>query len=147
MPRVRELTIAYRPHPSGAMIDARSLTSPQTVAAILFPILEHEAQEVFILLLLNTKRKLIAVHEIARGGIDSCHLDPRVIFRAALLVNAPGIILAHNHPSGDPSPSQEDLDLTTRLVAAGKLLEIEILDHLIVGDGRYCSFKETGRIF
>lgn len=144
--RVRELTIQYRPHPSGAISDNRSACTPATAAAILLPMLQHQAEEVFTILLLNAKCRLIAVHDISRGTIDSCHVPPERIFRAALLANASKVILAHNHPSGDPTPSQEDIILTRRLIDGGKLLGIEIMDHIVIGDGNYCSFKETGRL-
>lgn len=144
--RVRELTIRYTPHSSGATIDGRQCLDPRTCAAILTPMLEHQAQEVFVIILLNTKHRIIAVHEVSKGGMNTAQVDPRIIFRAALLANAPAIILAHNHPSGDPTPSPDDLNLTQRLMAAGALLGIEVLDHIIIGDRQYCSLKETGRL-
>lgn len=144
--RVRELRVTYGPHPSGATADARQLLQPFQTAAIVMPMLQHEAQEVMICLLLTTKYRLIAVHEVSRGGIDSTLVDPFVIYRAALLANAPALILAHNHPSGDPTPSPDDIALTRRLQEGGRLLNIQILDHLIIGERSYCSFKETGRL-
>lgn len=144
--RVKELTIQYRPHPSGAHADRRKLTTPKDCASVLVPILENQAQEVFIILLLNQRNHLIAVHEVSRGGLATCQVDPRIVFRAALLVDAAAIVLAHNHPSGDPTPSADDLSLTQRLKAGGLLLGITVLDHLVIGDQQYCSFQETGRI-
>lgn len=144
--RVRELSVTYRPHPSGAIADARSLLTSRNAVAILQPMLEHQAQEVFVILLLNMKYKLIAAHEISRGGLNETTVDPRVIFRAALLVNSPALILSHNHPSGDPAPSEEDLTTTRRIVAGGEILGIDVVDHLIIGDRCYCSLKDTGRM-
>ena len=73
-------------------------------------------------------------------------VTPRDVFKAAILANAAAVILAHSHPSGDPTPSRDDVELTSRLTAAGVLLGIEVLDHIVVGDGRYVSFKEIGRL-
>lgn len=146
MTRVRELTIAYRPHPSGAQADQRSACRPETAAAILIPMLEHQAEEVFLVLLLTTKCRVIAVHEISRGAVDQVHVHPGRIMRAALLANAPQVILAHNHPSGDPTPSPDDIGVTRAVVDAGRILEITVLDHLIIGDGTYCSLQATGRM-
>lgn len=146
MPRVRELTIQYRPHASGARIDGRKMTSPGAAAAVLTPILETRPDEVFVLLLLDTKRRLIAVHEISKGALDQTLVDPRVVFRACLLANAAAVILAHNHPSGDPTPSLDDLNLTARIAQAGELMAIEVHDHIIIGDERYHSMHEHGQI-
>jgi DNA repair protein RadC len=105
---------------------------------------EEEAQEVFGILLLNTKHKIVAVHEVSRGTLSSSMVHPREVFKTAVLHNAAAIICFHNHPSGDPEPSKEDIEITKRLVEAGKIMGIEILDHIIVGDDRYVSLKERG---
>lgn len=144
--RLRELIVTYRPHPVGTTLDGRTLTEPRTAAAILSPMLEHQADEVFTVLLLDSKHHLIAIHDIARGGLNVVAVEPRAVFRAALLSNAESIIVAHNHPSGDPTPSPDDCNLTARLIAAGTLMGIGVLDHIIVGDKQYCSFRETGRM-
>lgn len=144
--RIRELTIQYRPHPSGAYADDRRIKDAQDAAAILRPLLEHHPHELCVMLLLDTKHKLLGVHTVAQGGLSEAVVDPKVVFRAALLTNSPAFVLGHNHPSGDPTPSPEDLDLTIRLMAGGKLLGVEMLDHLIIGDGRFISLQETGRI-
>jgi len=88
---------------------------------------------------------VIAVHELGRGTLDSCTVHPRDVFKAALLANAAGVIVAHNHPSGDPTPSPADIALCSRLRAAGTVVGIELLDFVILGDGRYYSFTEAGR--
>lgn len=144
--RLRELIVTYRAHPVGTVLDGRSLADPRTAAAILTPMLEHQPDEIFTVLLLDTKRHIIAVHDVAKGGLNVIALEPRTVFRAALLANADAIIVAHNHPSGDPTPSADDLHLTTRLIQIGTLLGIAVLDHIIIGDRRYCSLKESGRI-
>jgi DNA repair protein RadC len=105
---------------------------------------EEEAQEVFGVLILNAKHKIVAVHEISRGTLNSSMVHPREVFKPAVLHNAAAIICFHNHPSGDPEPSRDDIEITNRLVEAGKIMAIEILDHIIVGDDGYASLKERG---
>ena len=105
---------------------------------------EEEAQEVFGILILNAKNKIVAVHEVSRGVLNSSLVHPREVFKPAVLHNAAAIICFHNHPSGDPEPSKEDIKTTNRLVEAGKIMGIEIFDHIIVGDDGYVSFKERG---
>jgi DNA repair protein RadC len=105
---------------------------------------QEEAQEVFGILILNTKHKIVAVHEISRGSLNSSIVHPREVFKAAVLHNAAAIICFHNHPSGDPEPSGEDMVITERLKYAGKILGISVCDHIIVGDDRYVSLKERG---
>jgi DNA repair protein RadC len=105
---------------------------------------QEEAQEVFGILVLNTKNKIVAVHEISRGTLSASIIHPREVFKPAVLHNAAAIICFHNHPSGDPEPSREDVELTKRLFEAGKIMGIEVLDHIIVGDDRYTSLKERG---
>jgi DNA repair protein RadC len=107
-------------------------------------LLEDEPSEVFAILCLNTKLRVLAYHEVSRGSLDSSPAHPREVFRAAILANAAGIILVHCHPSGDPSPSPDDVALTRRLREAGAVLGIDVLDHLVTGHGQYYSFRETG---
>jgi DNA repair protein RadC len=105
---------------------------------------QEEAQEVFGILVLNTKNKIVAVHEVSRGELNGSLVHPREVFKPAVLHNAASIICFHNHPSGNPEPSREDIKTTNRLVEAGKIIGIEILDHIIVGDDGYVSLKERG---
>lgn len=105
---------------------------------------QEEAQEVFGILILNTQNKIVAAHEVSRGTLNSSMVHPREVFKPAVLHNAAGIICFHNHPSGDPDPSQDDIAITKRLVKAGEIMGIRILDHIIVGDGRYVSLREIG---
>jgi len=144
--RLRELVLAYRLCPGPITIDSKtSLTTPQDGAALLARLLSEEAVEVFGILCLNTKHQVLAWHEVSRGCLDATLVNPREVFKAAILANAAALIVAHNHPSGDPTPSPDDRKLTERLVAAGSLLGIEVVDHIVVGhEGRYCSFQETG---
>ena len=145
--KLRELTIRYavRTNLDGQpVLVGRSLGHPSEAAAALMTLLQDEPAEVFAILCLTTKYQVIAYHEVGRGTLDSVAINPREVFKAALLANAAAIVAAHNHPSGDPTPSPDDLLITRRLAAAGELMGIPVLDHIIVGDDRYYSFKESG---
>ncbi|MCL6444614.1 MAG: JAB domain-containing protein [Alicyclobacillus sp.] len=110
----------------------------QTIIGVLE--LHKEPQEVFGIISLNTKRKAVGVDRISVGSVDACIANPREIFKMALMRNARSIIAFHNHPSGDPYPSPEDIAVTRRLHEAGKILDIELLDHIVCGDeGRFHS--------
>ena len=144
---LRELTIRYtvRKNVDGQSVAVgRMLGRPSESAAALMSVLQDEPSEVFVIMCLTTKHRVIAYHEVSRGILDSTLVHPREVFRAAILANAAGIVAGHNHPSGDPTPSPDDIALTRRLAAAGEVLGVPLLDHIIVGDGRYYSFKEAG---
>ena len=146
--RLRELTVRYsvKKDVDGApVIVGRAVNNPRDAAASLMAVLANEPCEVFALLCLTTKHRIIAYHEVSRGTLDATIVHPREVFKAAILANAAAIVVCHNHPSGDPSPSSDDIEVTKRLVATGELLGIAVLDHIIVGDGRYYSFTESGR--
>lgn len=104
-----------------------------------FEKLENESEEKMILICLNTKNQIVNYCEIASGGTNYCMIDPKTIFKSALLSNASKIILVHNHPSGDIKPSQEDLKLTERIKQVCELVEIQLLDHIIIGDEDFKS--------
>ena len=110
------------------------------------PVLEAELSELgyekFIALALNTKNHVTAVLPVSSGSLNASIVHPRELFQRAILANCASLILAHNHPSGDPAPSPEDIALTRKLIDAGLLLDIPILDHVILGYGKYASFKE-----
>lgn len=147
--RLRELKVRYavRTDDQGQpVLIGDALSTPRECASVLMTLLQDEPSEVFAILCLTTKHRVIAYHEVSRGTLDSAVVHPREVFKAAILANAASVILAHVHPSGDPTPSREDCELTRRLVAAGELLGIDVLDHIIVGDGRYLSFKEVGHL-
>lgn len=104
----------------------------------------HELPEEYMYMFcLNTKNKITGVFEISHGSANCSIVRPREIFQKALLANAISIILMHNHPSGDPKPSKEDLDVTKRIIDAGKIVGVEVLDHIIIGD-TYVSMLEKG---
>ncbi|MBI4266469.1 MAG: DNA repair protein RadC [Acidobacteria bacterium] len=119
---------------------------PSEAAALLRARLESEPIEVCVVLLLNTKHRVVSLHEVSRGTLDSCIVHPRDVFKAAIMANAAGVIVGHNHPSGDPEPSPDDVALCLRLRRAAEIIGIDLLDFVIIGEGgRYYSFKETGR--
>lgn len=145
--RVRELRLEYRPRPDLGRYDNRiPLKTPREAATFLLPIFEKETVEVFLAVFLTTKHTLIGFHEVSRGTLDSTPAHPREVFKAAILANSAAVIVAHNHPSGDPDPSPDDVALTEKLRLAGALIGIDLLDSMIVADGRYYSFKEGGRL-
>jgi DNA repair protein RadC len=111
---------------------------------ILKPHLQDIPHEEFWVLLLNRANRLIRKHQISQGGVAGTVADPKIIFKMAISELASGIILAHNHPSGNLTASQADIDLTKKIVQAGKLLEIQVLDHLIVAGQKYFSFADEG---
>ncbi len=123
-----------------------SLTSPGEVAEFLMEEMRFYNKEYFKIVLLNTKNQLISLEDISVGSLNASIVHPREIFHYPIKKSAAAIILVHNHPSGDPTPSREDLDVTKRLVEAGEILGIKVLDHIIVGEGRHLSFKEKGLI-
>ena len=106
--------------------------------------LHEEPEEHFCIFCLNAKNKIVGVHTISIGSVNATIVHPREVFKAALLNNASAIICFHNHPSGDPEPSREDIETTSRLVEAGEILGIRVLDHIIIGEQRYLSMREKG---
>lgn len=129
-------------------LEGAVIRSPQDGRDILNRVLdmEHLPNEHFVMLSLSTKNHVIGVHTIFVGSLNASIVHPREVFQRAILNNAASIIVAHNHPSGDPAPSREDIEVTKRLSEAGKILGIDLLDHLIIGEGTYTSLKEAGHI-
>jgi DNA repair protein RadC len=105
--------------------------------------IHEEPEESMYMICMNTKNKIIGVFEISDGSVNSSIVSPREVFQKALLANAVSIIVMHNHPSGDATPSREDVEVTKRLVEAGKIVGVDVLDHIIIGD-QYSSLKEKG---
>lgn len=122
----------------------RTIRSPGDAASLLMENMRSLDKEHFKIILLNTKNHVLGVELISVGSLNSSIVHPREIFKSAIRRSAAAIILAHNHPSGDPSPSREDEEVTRRLREAGKILGIEVVDHVILGDNRYFSFREGG---
>lgn len=120
------------------------LKTPKDIYHYLLPHLAHQRRELFHVLCFNGRNVLLKDVCVAEGTMNSCPVDPREVFRAALGAHATAIVLAHNHPSGDAEPSVQDLTLTRQLISGARLLNIRVLDHLVLGDGEYTSFMEKG---
>ena len=120
--------------------------SPQEGADFLMPRLRYATREQFIAVMLNSKNRVIATEIISEGTLTASVVHAREVFAPALLHHAAAVIVGHNHPSGDPRPSNEDRQVTDMLADSGKVLGIPLLDHLIIGDGEYYSFQEYGAL-
>lgn len=118
------------------------LDSSQNTQRYLQSRLSHLPHEVFVCLLLDSRHQLIEYHELFRGSLNSASVHPREVAKLALQLNAAAIIIAHNHPSGDPTPSEADRYLTRELAAALALIEVKLLDHIVIGKGQCCSLAE-----
>jgi len=119
-----------------------AISSPEEVFAVTHSDFAETTVEKALMLALDTKNKIIGVFTISTGSLNASIIHPRDLFQRAILCNAASVILVHNHPSGDPTPSAEDLELTRKMVKAGKLMDIPVLDHVIIGEDRYSSLKE-----
>jgi len=122
------------------------LSTPAQVYEYARPRLAHLTREVFHVLLLDTRHRLVADRRVAEGGLASCAISPRDVFEAPIREAAPALIFLHNHPSGDPTPSRDDVELTRRLGDAARLLGISLLDHVVVADEGYASLAELGKL-
>lgn len=120
------------------------ISEPQDAASVVMPVLRDEPQEHFRALFLNQRNEVIKARSVTIGTLDASLITPRDLFRDAISLNSASVIIAHNHPSGDPTPSQEDINVTMRLCQAGEIVGIKVLDHIIVGDGRWVSLKQRG---
>lgn len=120
------------------------VTSPRSVAAMLLPQYGSRPVEHFGVVLLDTKHRVLRTRVISVGTLDASVVHPREVFREAAASGAASLVLFHNHPSGDPDPSPEDVQLTRRLAAAGRLMGIDVIDHVVLAEVRYCSFREKG---
>lgn len=124
-----------------------TIQAPSQAADLLLYEMGALEKEHLRVLLLDTRNRLVRIVEVYRGSLNSSLIRIAEVFRDAVRANAASIIVAHNHPSGDPSPSPEDVAVTRALIEAGKLLDIEVLDHLVIGKGRYVSIKSRGLAF
>lgn len=120
----------------------RKISSPQDIAEIFIPILRDEIKEKFIVVCLNSANRVIKYETISVGNLNSSVVHPREIFKVAIDNSSASIILIHNHPSGNPEPSNEDIRLTKKIVESGKILDIPVFDHLIIAGETYTSFVE-----
>lgn len=136
---VKERTVEY-----SGNLDAK-MDQPEKVLDIAINALQIHEQDIesFYIFTLDTKNKITGIFEVSRGSLNASIVHPREVFKRAILQNANTIICLHNHPSGDPTPSTEDISVTERLVEAGKIIGIRVLDHIIVADeNKYCSLVE-----
>ncbi|MFD1638851.1 RadC family protein [Evansella tamaricis] len=124
--------------------DRYTIRSPEDVANYMMEEMRHLTQEHFVCLYLNTKNHVIHKQTIFIGSLNASIVHPREIFKEAFRYSAASIVCLHNHPSGEVAPSHEDMEVTKRLVQCGKMLGIDLLDHVIIGDQRFCSLKEKG---
>jgi DNA repair protein RadC len=130
---------------TGRTVYARAnATNAKAVAGVVMQHIGNATdREHFVAVLLDCRLHVLGVTTVSVGALDTCPAHVREVFKPAILAGAHSIILAHNHPSGDATPSLPDIALTARMIAAGELLGIEVLDHVVVGDGQYCSMRET----
>ena len=133
---VREIEYSYDKRPKISGMD--------DVIKTVKPMIADQNKEFFIALYLNTKNGIIKQEVVSVGSLSANVVHPREVFRTACVVSASSIIVAHNHPSGDPAPSREDIELTKKLAEAGKIMGIELLDHVILGQDRNYGFQENG---
>ena len=126
--------------------EALCFSEPETIARYYMEDMRHEKQELMKLLMLNTKAKLVGETNVSKGTVNASLITPRELFIEALQKNAVSIVILHNHPSGDPTPSREDMLTTKRILDAGALIGIELLDHIIIGNNCYVSFRKEGML-
>jgi len=124
--------------------DLPQVQRPDDVAAVLMPLLRNAEQEKFVVLFLDTRNHIFDQEVLYKGTLNSSTVRISEVFRGATRRNCASIIVSHNHPSGDPSPSPEDIALTRQLAKAGEMLQITVLDHIIIGQGRFVSLRERG---
>ena len=143
LPRYRTALVCEERYPYPTRLQFRS---PEDVAAVLHDYYKDRDREEFLVLSLNTANILTAFNVASVGGLAASIVEPRSVFRFAFMVNAASIILAHNHPSGSPEPSREDIRVTRQLAEAGKIMGVPVHDHIIVCDRSYVSLAERGLI-
>ncbi len=141
---VAAFEIGRRVEAARATAPRTQVTGPESVAAVYGPHLRDLKQEVFKVVLLNTANIIVGDYDLTAGGLAASIVEPRAVFRRALLENAAGVICLHNHPSGNPEPSREDVRVTKQLVEAGRLMGIPVHDHVIIAGGTYTSLAERG---
>lgn len=132
---------SFQPGPPGRR---PQVTSPEEAVALVAPLLSGRDREHCLLVTLDVKHRLLEVATVSVGTVDHTFMAPREVYRDALLVGASAIFLAHNHPSGDPTPSADDRALTRRLAQAGSTLGVDLLDHLVIGDPEWVSLAQLG---
>ena len=138
-----ELRSRYRSSSRGGP-NGRQIRSPQDIADLLAPEMEMLPQEQMRVILMDRRNRVVDVVMVYQGSVSTAVVRMAELFRDAIVANAPALILAHNHPSGCPEPSPEDIQMTSDAAQAAKLLSIDLLDHIVIGQGRFVSLKERG---
>ena len=137
--RFRETHVKY---PALTDMPKKKISSPRDFFELFLPVFKEEPVEIFIVAWLSSANRIIGFEKVSVGNINSSIVDPRSVFRSAIVSNSASIIVAHNHPSGNNEPSAEDISITKKLVESGKLLGVHVFDHIIFADGTYTSFVE-----
>jgi DNA repair protein RadC len=122
------------------------IKNPEAVVKAVRASIQDKAKEHFKLILLNSRNKILYISSVSTGTLTTSLVHPREVFKEAITHSAASVVLAHNHPSGDPEPSEDDLKITRKLVESGKILGIEVIDHIIIGKNNHFSFREKGLI-
>ena len=137
--------IALVREPGVKLAERPEMRQPAAAARVLAEYIGESDRELFVVALLTIRGRILGLHTVSVGCLTSSIVHPREVFKPAILASSSAVLIAHNHPSGDPEPSAEDLALTRRLAAAGTILGIEVLDHVVLGEqGRFVSFRERG---
>jgi len=137
--KFRETNIKY---PELTEMPKKKITSPRDFFDLFLPVFKEEPVEIFIVAWLSTANRIIGFEKVSVGNLNSSIVDPRSVFRSSIVANSASIIVAHNHPSGNPEPSEEDISITKKLVESGKILGVHVFDHLIFVEDTYTSFVE-----
>ena len=140
---VKEMAVYYKKRQVGKGPEGVQVMTSADVARV-FAFLKEKAHEECWVACLAADNTISAIYQVSKGAVTSADVDPREVFKAALLANASSVILVHNHPTGNPSPSGADREVTKRIKEAGKLLSIPLIDHIVVSDHRHASFVEMG---
>lgn len=142
---LREIEVRYKFTDIDCDLTGFKLESPELVYTA-FNFLKFESKEKFIVVNLNNQHAVMNYETVASGTVNSVQLRPCEVLRTAIILNSPAVVLVHNHPSGYPDPSQSDISFTKKVIEAGKLLGIEVLDHVIVGESDFVSLKKQGAL-
>jgi DNA repair protein RadC len=137
--KFKETNIKY---PELTEMPKKKITSPRDFFDLFNPVFKEEPVEIFIVAWLSSANRIIGFEKVSVGNLNSSIVDPRSVFRSAIVANSASIIVGHNHPSGNPEPSEEDISITKKLVESGKVLGVHVFDHLIFADDTYTSFVE-----
>jgi DNA repair protein RadC len=139
---IREINVKYQFKETNCKLAEQAITRPKDTASM-FDYLKYETKEMFIVANLTSQNTINCIEVVATGTVNSISMRPSEVLRTAVILNMPSIILIHNHPSGDPTPSLSDISFTRTIIECGKLLSIDVLDHVIIGLNRFNSLRET----